>query len=323
MQEQSLIHALLLDGQGGASELDWQAVKQWQPEDGILWVHLDYSLPETIQYLEQDSGVNPIVCDALLTGETRPRTIRVENGLLLALRGVNLNPGADPDDMVSVRLWVEQGRIISTRKRRLLSVTDVANALKAGEGPASADEVLASILSRLVVRMSDTVDYFEEQVADFEEQALEQQNAQMRADLGRVRRQIISLRRYLAPQREAISQLLLDRFEWIGRDVRLSFQETLDSLMRHVEDLDAVRERAAVTQEEIGNQLAEQMNSRMYVLSIVAAFFLPLGFLTGLLGINVGGIPGAENPLGFGVFIGLLILVCALQVVWFKRKGWL
>ena len=323
MQDEALIHALLLDGKGGASVLDWQGVRNWQPQDGVLWVHLDYSQMQSIEWLEQAADLNPVVTDALLTGETRPRTIRIDNGLLLALRGVNLNPGADPDDMVSIRLWVEPGRIISTRKRRLLSVTDVANELKAGQGPARTDEVLASLLSNLVARMSDTVDYFEDQVAEFEEQALEQQNAQMRAELGRVRRQIISLRRYLAPQREAISQLLSDRIDWFSRDVRLSFQETLDSLMRHVEDLDAVRERAAVTQEEIGNHLAEQMNSRMYVLSIVAAFFLPLGFLTGLLGINVGGIPGAENPLGFGVFIALLVLVCGLQIVWFRRKGWL
>lgn len=323
MQDEALIHALLLDGKGGASVLDWQGVKNWQPQDGVLWVHLDYSQPQSIEWLEQGADLNPVVTDALLTGETRPRTIRIDNGLLLALRGVNLNPGADPDDMVSIRLWVEPGRIISTRKRRLLSVSDVASELKAGQGPARTDEVLASLLSRLVARMSDTVDYFEDQVAEFEEQALERQDAQMRAELGRVRRQIISLRRYLAPQREAISQLLSDRIDWFSRDVRLSFQETLDSLMRHVEDLDAVRERAAVTQEEIGNHLAEQMNSRMYVLSIVAAFFLPLGFLTGLLGINVGGIPGAENPLGFGVFIALLVLVCGLQIVWFRRKGWL
>jgi zinc transporter len=93
-------------------------------------------------------------------------------------------------------------------------------------------------------------------------------------------------------------------------------------LIRHLEDLDAIRERVAVTQEELQSRLAEQQNVRMYVLSIVAAIFLPLGFLTGLLGINVGGIPGADNPLAFGMFMGFLVLLLAAQLIYFRVKKW-
>ena len=93
--------------------------------------------------------------------------------------------------------------------------------------------------------------------------------------------------------------------------------------MRHLEDLDAIRERAAVTQEELQSRLAEQQNIRMYVLSIVAAIFLPLGFLTGLLGINVGGIPGSDNPSAFVIFVLILASLLALQVLYFRKKKWL
>ena len=95
-----------------------------------------------------------------------------------------------------------------------------------------------------------------------------------------------------------------------------------DRLIRHIEDLDAVRERAAVTQEELLSRLSDQMNTRMYVLSVVAAIFLPLGFLTGLLGINVGGIPGAENPWAFLLFLLFLVGIVVAQMLWFRRKKW-
>ena len=68
--------------------------------------------------------------------------------------------------------------------------------------------------------------------------------------------------------------------------------------------------------------MSEQLNSRMYVLSIVAAMFLPLGFLTGLVGINLGGIPGSESPFGFLVFSLLMIMILALQLWYFSRKNW-
>ena len=78
----------------------------------------------------------------------------------------------------------------------------------------------------------------------------------------------------------------------------------------------------AVIQEELLSQLSEQLNQRTYVLSVVAAIFLPLGFLTGLLGINVGGIPGAESPYGFVVFTLLLLVIVGIQLWYFIRKRW-
>ena len=104
---------------------------------------------------------------------------------------------------------------------------------------------------------------------------------------------------------------------------RLQIREVTDSLIRYLEDLDSARDRASVTQEELANRISEQMNVRMYVLSLVAAIFLPLGFLTGLLGINVGGIPGAENKWAFGIFIVILIGVVVLQILFFKKKKWM
>ena len=64
------------------------------------------------------------------------------------------------------------------------------------------------------------------------------------------------------------------------------------------------------------------MNTRMYVLSVVAAIFLPLGFLTGLLGINVGGIPGTENPWAFLIFSLLIVGILVVQMLWLKYKKW-
>ncbi|MEO1607791.1 MAG: CorA family divalent cation transporter [Pseudomonadota bacterium] len=65
--------------------------------------------------------------------------------------------------------------------------------------------------------------------------------------------------------------------------------------------LDAMREKAVVIQDSVTALLAEQMNRTMLVLSLATAIFLPLGLLTGLLGINVAGIAGAEIPMHSGL----------------------
>jgi zinc transporter len=318
-----MVHAYLLDRAGGARALDRAGAAAWGPEDGVLWLHLDYTDPAAASWVGEGLGLDPLVSAALLTEDTRPRVSVHGEGLLVALRGVNLTPGAEPDDMVSVRLWVTPGRVVSTRKRRLLSVADVVAALEEGRGPADAWDLLVALADRIVWRMSDTVDQFEDRVAALEEQVLQEAGSTVRFELAALRRQNITLRRYLAPQREALGRLIGERAGWLHEPGRARLREVQDRLVRHIEDLDAVRERAAVAQEELLSRLSEQMNQRMYVLSLVAAIFLPLGFLTGLLGINVGGIPGADDPWAFLEVVGLLVLVVAGQLALFRWKRWL
>ena len=92
--------------------------------------------------------------------------------------------------------------------------------------------------------------------------------------------------------------------------------------MKYIEDLDSARERAAVTQEELSSRLSEQMDKRMYLLSVVAVIFLPLTFLTGLLGINVEGIPGAKHEWAFFIVCSVLVGFLILMFSFFRHKRW-
>lgn len=319
--DEGLVHALLFDGDGGVQSLDWDGVRRWKSGDGLLWVHLSLTSEEVARWLRRESDLPKVAVQGLLALETRPRTITIGEGALVQLRGVNLNPGADPEDMVSARLWIEKDRIVSSRRRRLLSVQDTVEAVKANP-PASAGAVVAILADCLVERMSDIIDQLEARVAELEAVAMEEPNREMRSQLAALRREAIALRRYLAPQREALSRLHAERVPWLSDTDRLRLREVTDRLIRHLEDLEAARERAAVVQEELLSTLSDQLNRRMYVLSVVAAVFLPLGFLTGLLGINVGGIPGAESKWGFLAFIGILIAIVAAQVIYFYKRRW-
>ena len=322
-ENEGLILAYILDGTGGGKKVGWDEINNWQPEQGILWMHIDYSSMASQDWLYTKSGLEEVISDALTEEDSRPRCTLFHDGMLLGLRGVNMNPGSDPEDMVGVRVWFERNRIISTRRRRVLSISDIQNTIDQGNGPESIGEFLVQLAGRVMERMRQVIDNLEDFVADLEDQVLTAESHQLRKQLADLRRQAISLRRYLSPQREALSRLLTEKIPWLEENERIRLREVYDQLARYLEDLDEARDRAAVTQEELVSRLSEQMNNKMYLLSIVAAIFLPLGFLTGLLGINVGGIPGAESKLGFSVFVLLLIVVVVFQIWYFKKKKWL
>jgi zinc transporter len=303
--------------------LPWRPGQGAPQEAGLFWFHLNYTDAQAGDWLLGSGLLSAPVAQSLLDEETRPRVLHHGAGLLLTLRGVNLNPGAEPEDMVSIRLWIQDGLIISTRKRRLSSVKTIQTMLADGEGPCNSGEFLAVLLRLMTDNIGSVIEELEDRMAEVEEEIVEHHGAGTRNNLADLRRQAIALRRYLAPQREALSRLTTEQVSWMSPDDHFRIRESTDELIRHIEDLDAIRERAALAHEEFVNFASEQLNRRMFMLSVVTVIFLPLGFLTGLFGINVGGIPGAENPRGFAAFCLGVVLAGAGIVLIFKRSRWL
>ncbi|TDG13921.1 zinc transporter ZntB [Seongchinamella unica] len=318
-----LLHAILLDGKGGCVHLPWEDVARWQPEQGCLWLHFYFEDPQSQVWLEQHSGLSEIAVSALVTDETRPRTLNRGDNLLLALRGVNLAPGDDPEDMVSLRLWTDGRRVVSTRRRKLVSTQDVIEELEAGHGPQNAAELLVTWIDRVVLRMNDTIEQLEEEVLALEEKILSGETSGLRVQIAQLRKKTISLRRYLAPQREAMNRLASENLSWLDEINRLRLRETNDRQMRYIEDLDEIRDRAALAQEELFTRVSEQMNERSYIFTVVATIFLPLGFFTGLMGINVGGMPGVENASAFWIVVAACLGLTGLLALVFRFKRWL
>jgi zinc transporter len=272
--------------------------------------------------MREESGLDPHVVEALVADETRPRSVAIGNGLLVILRGVNLNPGADPEDMVSLRMWIDPKRILTLRRRKLMAIQDLRDQLAGGAGPASPPEFLIQAANRLIDRVGPVIDEIEESLDGLEERMVEGETEGIRGELASLRRDSILLRRYLAPQRDVLNRLHHEPVAFLADPHRAAMREVADRVTRYVEDLDAVRERAAVAQDELTSRVSEQMNRKMYVLSIVAAIFLPLGMITGLLGINVGGIPWSDDPLGFAFICGTMGVLVVLEIVLFRRLGW-
>ena len=171
--------------------------------------------------------------------------------------------------------------------------------------------------------MSDVMEDIEDRSAEIEELVLDEDEHDYRNEIHNLRRQIIQLKRFLVPERDALLKIQLEKTSWINVKQQHRFREITDQLIRYLEMLDASRDMGTVSQETLYNRQNEQMNKRMYVLTIVAAFFLPLGFFTGLLGVNLAGIPKAESPFAFAAFFVVLLLIVGFQFWLFKRKKFL
>ncbi|MEQ8845566.1 MAG: zinc transporter ZntB [Phycisphaerales bacterium] len=290
-----------------------------------LWVHLDRTRPRAQRWLRERAGLDAIVADALLAEETRPRADAFGQGLLVILRGINMNPGAEPDELISVRMWFEPARIITLRQHRFQTIADLRVRAEAGKAPATAGLFLAAVAQGLASRITPTIGNLEEMLDDIEDEMLDRESDDpaRRSQLSTIRRQAITYRRYLVPQRDALSALANGRSELLSQREQAEIRVALEQTTRVCEALEELRDRAAVTQEEMRARHEARIGRTLYLLTIVATVMLPLSFITGLLGINVGGIPLADSALGFTVVCVFMLGVAAIEVWWFRRKRWL
>jgi zinc transporter len=233
MDNNGLICAWLLDGKGAGRELDWEALHQTEPGPGeLLWLHFDYSHPAVRDWLREQSDLSALTAMALSQHDPRPRVVPSDGGLMVFLRAVNLNPGAEADDMVSARIWAGERRVITLRHRRLVSMDDLRAAIMDGRGPASAGEFLAMMVNGILDRIEPVVELIDEHIDELEEPKPAASIPEQRRQLAEIRRQAIALRRFLAPQREALNRLAIDSSGLFREQDQLQMREESDRQTR-------------------------------------------------------------------------------------------
>lgn len=315
--------AVALNGSRSGEALEGGDIVRLVDADDLAWVHLrgDHKasrdwITKNLAYLDRHA------IDALLADETRPRVSQIGDGALIILRGVNHNKGADPHDMISIRLWVDANRIVSVSRRRLISVDEVKDRILAGKGPANSGDFLCAMIESLNSRIETFRHDLDDATDDLEETLIAEPGQQQRLPILDLRQKTITFRRYIAPQRDEIGQLLRAPIDWLGPEDRRRLHEAHNNLIRIVEDLDAIRERLQILKEELTSIMNDRLNKNMYILSVITALFLPLGFLTGLFGVNLAGMPGAANSAAFIGFVVALVLIGALQLLIFRWLRW-
>ena len=312
--DQGLVFAWQFDGRGGGRRLTADDLLSIDGFDSPIWVHLHRDKADSAAWLEQVARVPDDIRDSLLAEDTRPRSEAAHDGLLINLRGVNLNPDAEPDDMLALRIWAMPDLVVTLRRHKVMAAEDLDNSLAAGRGPSDVGGFVAALAERLTDRMVPIVDELEIQVDGLEGEADKDGTHVSPA----IRKTVVTLRRFIAPQQLALSRLATLPTDILTEDQRIDVRHTHDAVTRLVEHLEHLRERMSILDDLARQHQSDRMARATYLLSLVATLFLPLGFLTGLLGINVGGIPGTDVGWAFWV-VCLLLTILGLIGWWLLR----
>lgn len=311
----------LLAGDGPVRELSVAEAEAYHGP-GFLWLHLHGRDEEDAACLKRQVHLPDVAASALFATETRPRCDRIDDGAIVNLRGPGECDPEDSDRLVSIRLWVHRDRVTSVSRRRMIATAKVMEKMRAGMLLDAGDLVAAyarAISLELDPQVADLGDCLDETETDLENPKTLYRH---RREIMRIRGQAIGFRRFVAPDRDALLTLAALDFDWLSEEDRLHIREAADKFARMTEELESVRERSALLHEQITDLRAEQLDRRGLAIAVVAFIFLPLTFITGLLGMNVEGIPYAQRPWAFWAVVGLCGLIAIVIGAYFVWRHW-
>jgi zinc transporter len=274
-------------------------------EIAYRWLHFDLSDPHLQSWC--DTALPPRAARALLAAKTRPHMDDDEKGIVLTLRGINLNDGQELANMVSLRLWITPQLVISVRRLPVKTVDALAQSIAAGNCPATPGNLITRVTEHIVERVEKVSVDLEER-ADAMEDGVYQTGASDIPGLFELQRTAIRLRRHIGPLKDALGALAINHGGVLTDSLRNRMRDTANRAMRSVEEVEEVRDRLRALSTHIDITQEARIARNGYTLSVVAAIFLPLSFVTGLLGVNVGGMPWVDHPDAF-------MILCALMVV--------
>ena len=290
------------------------------PRSNFEWLHYCIRHEGIEDLLCQQLGLPKFIAKAMVDEETRSRVIVRDDGIMVLFKAMHQHDGANPEMMVSLRIWFEPGRIVTTRQHDIDAVLTLKQEMEMGEGPASTADFLIDMIEHVYDEFDPLIGEMERELDLIEEFALREDTEAICGRLAALERRAAIFVRHLAPQSGIFDQIVASRCPLIGDEDRDHFQELGSRLSGMLEELREYRDRAQIVDQRI-NRIEEFRQTKVNLLFAVAAtLFLPATFLTGLFGVNVGGIPWFDSPSGFMIISGICLTMVAASYLLIKSR---
>jgi len=278
---------------------------------GEAWIDIEVGDDEGRRWLVSQSGLDDQIISRLL--EPAPATYwrRFGQGLHFHLRAAV--PGGDTSTIaiVDFGIWLEPDRIITVRDGKVPAFDRAAEACSAGAGPSNSWELIVFVLSEALSRLEQDLHDLTATIDQLEDEVLTGEGDPPIHRVAELQKRLVYARRFRVPLTNMVSFISSQPGSVIDGALRDELEAIVNVVTQYQELLGLSIDRASALQGQIRDQLADSMNTATYRFTWVATVFLPLSFLTGLLGINVAGIPGDHDPLAFWLVCGVLFVIAA------------
>ena len=296
-----------------------------QAGEGTLWVDLDVSDPAQAAILTDVFHFHPLAVEDARNPVSRVKVDEYPDFLVVIARVVGFaHHTPDPYDLdtANLTIFVTANAVVTAHTQPSPVVKQLGERLRANpdlleRGPARVAHQALDIAVDAYFPLLDQLDEF---VDDLEQRVFGHFDEQLLHEIFQVKRLVISLRRFLAPQREVLSQLTNRPSRFLPTDAQLYFRDVYDHMLRITDALDSYRDLMSSTLDSYLSQVSNRLGSVSKGLAVVGALSIPFVAIAGVYGMNFERIPLATHPYGFEIMVGLQFVVAGLLLVVMRKK---
>ncbi len=288
-------------------------------DGGFTWLHLNLSHAGALTWMRAQGGLTESFFEALAEGSRSTRIERDGESLFAVINDVTFDFTFDASDVATLWVAVLPDRVISARRHPLRSVDRLRMAVKHGEKIHSGVALLEHLLRDQADELQRIVRRAAERLDDIEDAVLAGRHAEHTAELARLRRLMVRLQRLLAPEPSALQRTLSRPPGWVSEHDLQQLHGSAEDFALVLRDITSLQERIKLMQDESATRVAEENNRSLFTLTMVTVLALPINLISGMFGMNVGGIPMQEDHAGFWTVVGIIAAATAL-IAWFAVR---
>ncbi len=294
--------------------------------EGIAWIDVQGLGDEAVlRQLATTFSMHPLALEDVVNVPQRPTTDAYDEHQLYITRMFRRDESSELDfEQVSV-FW--SAKYVLTVQEKYGDILDpVRERLRQGKGPmrkSGPDYLAYAIIDAIIDGYYPIIDGLSEELESMEQVVIDNPVPRTLGQVNRIKRDLLDLRRGVAPQREAIGALVRGDGHFVTETVQLYLRDCYEHCVQIVDAIESHRELAAGLLNTYLSSVSNRTNEVMKVLTIMASIFIPLTFLAGIYGMNFEGMPELHLEWFYPLLLGLMVVIAIGMLVFFWKRGWL
>jgi zinc transporter len=313
------LHGLLWAFELGPVTVRDQELLEARATDRPQWLHFSLVDTRACRWIE-NAGLDDEAREELLDPAPHAHGEALPDSVVIVLSDMHHDFKGDPESVGPFVIYLEETRVITGRRHPLMSLDRLRRKLLSGTQVATTVELFEEMLESLGDSFGGFVSKMGDEVDDAEDKILAGQLHDQGARLGRMRRTLARFRRHVRGNRAALASVLPRLPRWCDSESRNRLHQALERIDAMAQDIELCQERTRLLQEEIGGRLGEATNRNLFFLSILTATLLPVTLITGIFGMNVGGLPFLNDPGGFHWVTGIMVVAVVAVLLLLRRR---
>jgi magnesium transporter len=289
-------------------------------ENRLLWLDLDDTSDEVLALLREVFKIHPLAVEDAKEFNQRPKIEDYDDFVSIVSYGAQ-NLG---EPLVEVHCFYAENFLVSVHRDPVPAVGDACRTLTR----LHTDRRLVALyrlLDALVDTMFPYLAAFDDRIDEIQDEIFENPKQEQLAELFGLKRQLVDMRKAVSPQRDMTATIVAQQLPGMTPDTERYVRDLHDHLIRISDMVDSYRDLLSGSLEAYMSMVSNRLNDVMKQLTIIATVFLPLTFLTGFFGQNLGWLVNRIGSLdAFLLFgVGLNVLAVVALVIMFKKRGWM